>query len=145
MQRIYFHLNSALMAPGSVVLPGNFGRMMRMHTHDPMMYREHILEIVRQTQFPDKPSRLKSAFVTSSLEEAVKFKVQTNRTVDLIYEVEFVEDVPLHQGDWGKIEAPHPWLDHLQQVAVEYWQGYAIENKEIFGESALRIIRMVNG
>ena len=60
----YFHFVPILLEPGSVVVPGNFGRIMNIvgATHD-LWAREMALEAVRAQHYPGKPSRLSANFV----------------------------------------------------------------------------------
>jgi hypothetical protein len=70
-----FHLSGANLAPGAVILPGNWGRVVRaygwQHSH---ALREMALEAARLAYFPHRPSRLDSAFAIPTVEEARKFR-----------------------------------------------------------------------
>jgi hypothetical protein len=54
-----YHCSPAWLEPGSVIRPGNYGRVLKLngpkHNH---WLREEMLEFVRKHAFPDKPSRL---------------------------------------------------------------------------------------
>ncbi len=71
----YYHLHSGLLAPGSTILPGNYGRIIRAYgwKHD-MAFREMALEDSRAYRFPHRPSRLDAAFVFLTVEEARNFR-----------------------------------------------------------------------
>lgn len=55
----FFHIAPMLLGAGSVILPGNWGRVLKLYTNaNDVFYREHILETIRANEYPDKPSRL---------------------------------------------------------------------------------------
>ena len=61
---------------GSVVLPGNYGRMLRLGGWGhPQAMREVLLEAVRMRDFPDRPSRQNCVFCCLTVEEAALFRV----------------------------------------------------------------------
>jgi hypothetical protein len=74
----YYHLSGAALAPGSVILPGNWGRVIRAHgwAHNYSL-REMALEDARVARFPDRPSRLDSAFVFLTLGEARNIRIHS--------------------------------------------------------------------
>lgn len=108
------------------------------------IHREYALEEIRKNKYPDKPSRLTSAYVCPTIEEMIKFWQETNQS-GIIYEVEFVEPDPaFHFGDWKKINPDGDlWLENINQIANDYWQGKEIENPEIVVASPLRVLRMM--
>jgi len=75
----YFHLSGASLAPGSIILPGNFGRMIRSigWPHGQAL-REMALEDARLARFPHRPSRLQCAFAFVTVQEARNFRVNIN-------------------------------------------------------------------
>ena len=64
----YFHLSGAMLEPGSLILPGNWGRVIRSAgwRHDYSL-RELALEDARVSRYPDRPSRLDAAFIFLTL------------------------------------------------------------------------------
>jgi len=68
---ILFHFAREQRAAGSMIEPGNFGRIIRQSGPQHQLFqREMTYEAVRQTYFPHRPSRLDSLFCFPSLEEA---------------------------------------------------------------------------
>lgn len=75
LHRDLFHLCGPILERGSVILPGNWGRILRLygwrHAHS---IREHALEEARKALAPHLPSRLACAFVFLSRQEAEAFR-----------------------------------------------------------------------
>lgn len=71
----YFHLAGPQLAVGSVIEPGNWGRIIRRASwaHN-LAIREMALEHARALRFPSRPSRLDAAFVLPTREEAERFQ-----------------------------------------------------------------------
>ena len=87
---------------GSIILPGNFGRIIRTQVNggNILLLREYIYEEVRKRDYPDKPSRMESCFLCQDLNSALLF-AQPNRfdfnPTQLLYEVEILNpDAPIH-------------------------------------------------
>lgn len=96
----YFHLAPILIAPGSVIEPGNFGRViaLRGEAH-PLFRREMAYEDMRQKQFAHRPSRLNCLFGFLTLEEAELYRANIQGYKEsVLYEVESVENGP-HVAD----------------------------------------------
>src|SRR5258707_670501 len=102
-----FHSSPVLLSPGSIVLPGNYGRIVRQAgaTH-PFYNRETVLEQVRAQHFPDKPSRLAACFACST-EEIARFYMNAMSkkpgalSAVVLYEVEKVDpDAVEHRADF---------------------------------------------
>lgn len=68
----YYHLTMARLAPGSIIYPGNWGRLLRRYENDSVtgqvfgnswiLARELKYELVRVQHYPSKPSRFDVAF-----------------------------------------------------------------------------------
>lgn len=83
----FFHVTQIQLAPRSIILPGNWGRILRLYNRSnvgEVLYREKSLEDIRRLEFPNKPSRLNSVFMLETVEEARHFRDQTN-SFALIY------------------------------------------------------------
>ncbi|MDF2809373.1 MAG: hypothetical protein K0S56_404 [Microvirga sp.] len=153
--RPLFHSAPILLAPGSVVMPGNWGRLLRdradQHSH---WNREMALEEWRATHAPEKPSRLFACFACDCLPVAefyVQHAVRTGSPRAVIYEVT-KEDASAgeHRGDFNCVQ-PVAGLS-MAEVARRYWSGaqpFRIEAHEhldcweIVTPSPLRILRRV--
>ena len=63
----FFHLSGGLLGEGSVILPGNWGRILRAYGwQHPQAAKEMILEAARLRIAPGKPSRLECCFAFPS-------------------------------------------------------------------------------
>lgn len=75
MAEPYFHLAGPILEPGSIIAPGNWGRIVRrLGWAHAFALREMALEEARILRFPDRPSRLEAAFVSPTIEEANRFR-----------------------------------------------------------------------
>src|SRR4051794_17129348 len=80
----YYYFASVKLLPGSVVAPGNWGRMLRRYENASatgnsfgsawIVARELRFEVIRLKHFAEKPSRLESAFCCPSLEDARSYQ-----------------------------------------------------------------------
>ena len=146
-QKSYFHVCPILLAPQSVILPGNFGRIQHLYNANSvgaLAYREKVLEDIRVAEFTAKPSRFRSCFLVETIEEAIAFRSIFNPFSE-VYEVQIeASESPLHRGDWKKVAPPNVSPCFLTQMPVwarNYWSGVGIEHPEIVVESPIRILR----
>jgi hypothetical protein len=145
----YYFCCSYPLANGSVVEPGNWGRLLRMYNlREPQMlwlpFRESIFEAVRSQQFPSLPSRLDAFFACES--EADLKKLMLARPTDIGYEVELTDpSQPFHRGCMNEIEFPTGnmtiRLQDIQERAGRYWDGSNVTTPEIVTLSPARILR----
>ncbi len=148
INNIYFHASPILLTPQSIILPGNWGRILKMYKRNhagEVLLREKILEDIRRRYYSKKPSRLNAIFLLETLEEARNFRNQSNPW-NLIYEVEISDpSKPLHRGDYNKV-SPHPnenYLEKIEEIAHAYWKGENIQRPEIVVESPIKIIQRI--
>jgi len=131
----YFHCLPAQLAPGSIIEPGNWGRIIHAYTLvqnnppgiSPVAYRELILELVRKLVAPKKPSRLNCVFACPTEEELRVFMSERNNLADIAYEVEAVEDSAIHIAghDLPLLRFQHnePYFSLIEPLAEAYWIG----------------------
>ena len=152
----YFHLSGSLLAPGSIIMPGNWGRIIRaLGWQHPLALREMALEDARLGRHSHRPSRLDSAFVMPTLGEARDFRrLFGGFGSHLLYRVTLCEpDAVSHltdsrlcgpvgpiRHDWADIY----WLDADVQAASIPGMDWAaategVQLREILTLSALRV------
>lgn len=144
----YYLLCSYPLAPGSIVEPGNWGRMLKLYTPNQNLvgaYREQIYEKIRVASYPDKPSRLECIFLCETLEEATNFRNETQRIFDIIYKVKLVDShATIFRTDWKNIGFNNNENTHSLEVkAKKYWEyleSDVIEHVEILTLSKVEII-----
>ena len=145
----YYWLASYPLEEGSVVLPGNWGRIIDLYKSDGSILtylREKILEKVRSKDFPDLPSRMTSIFLCESIENAKLFRDANGRFLDILYEVELIDkEKPLFRTDWSFLNCPSTpfFLKQFEEMAHLYWKAENIQNPEILTESRIKIIRKI--
>lgn len=125
----YSHLNDASRSALSSLLQGEYSRHgghylvdainMTSHSGHPM---EIILELIRQKDFPDKPSRLESMFACLSQQDADSF-----RKLDPFYaKCPVYEAIPdgslFHVADMNLLNIDCPAHEFLQRCNL-YWSG----------------------
>jgi len=117
---IGFHVTKSVLNPGSIIEPGNWGRIIKAigpnHQHHA---REMEFEDVRAGEFPDKQSRLTSCFVWPTLKDAKWYREHHHKT-DFIYEIRFDQELPLHQGVFLLVNTP-PNMTRRESI-VHYWK-----------------------
>ena len=91
-----YHIASAILAPGSIINPGDWGRMLRLYQVGQAditnLLRETILENIRSQEFPDKPSRLNSSFAPPGIEAAQFFHTYHHR-FGVMYRVRLIDNI----------------------------------------------------
>jgi hypothetical protein len=146
----YFYCYSLPLEVGSVIRPGNWGRILRTYTPQSspnhwLLTREVAYELVRVRSFSAKPSRLECVFVCLSENDLDEFRATTNRGLDLGYEVELVDpQAPSHLGDWTLPNMQNTDnLPMFENRAKLYWQGNNIVKPELITLSPIRITRVL--
>ena len=142
-----FYLCSYPLEPGSVIAPGNWGRILHSYSLGNQsrwwnLLREHVYEAIRLREFPERPSRLRSIFLCDSLAAIRQFRLEANREFDLIYQVELVESNPLlHRACMSVFDGEQEGnLASLEERARIYWQGAEISKPEIITTSGVRVL-----
>lgn len=126
----FYHLLGASLAVGSIIEPGNFGRIVRalawQHGH---AFREMALEDARLARFPHRPSRLDCAFCFITDDEARRFRTSIQGFAQhILYRVSLVDPkaashVTDHrfctgQGTFRANWADIYWMDFNAQAAA---------------------------
>jgi hypothetical protein len=151
------HLSSTALGPGSIVLPGNWGRVFGVlgwkHNRSVL---EMALEASRKRVSPGAPSRLEAAFLCPTMQASANylpasFLFPDGETMALPYEVELVDpQSPSILAYWHMV-SPSPgspltddWSDAYWATAVPLsaWQTIGdLNSREVLTTSALRIVR----
>lgn len=146
----YFYCYSLPLEVGSVILPGNWGRILRTYTPQAqqnswLLTRELIYEMVRTKSFSHKPSRFEGIFLCLTEAALAHFRQSANRPIDLGYEVELVNpNAPSHMGDWDLAAIPNTAnVLTIESRAALYWQGANLQNAELLTLSPIRITRVL--
>jgi hypothetical protein len=135
----YFHCAGTVLEPGSIVHPGNLGRVLHQYEAPPgqglpaNVFKEGLLELSRQIYAPAKPSRLNSLFACPTLGEATRFRDKYQRT-NLIYEIGPIDSNPsIHIADYEFAIAPYPqrYFQSMFDMARDYWIVPATANLEV--------------
>jgi hypothetical protein len=150
-QKTFFHCCSILLEPGAVILPGNWGRCIRLlgWAHN-LALREIVFEDMRVRSFQSLPSRMDAVFFMPSMEHAQLY--QSRNALMNIYEIELLDsNATTHVGDW-RLAAGEGVSGPLSLHWVEnYWQGVLqpplllnnsqVQSVEILAESPIRILK----
>lgn len=139
------------MGQGSIILPGNWGRMLETYTTADINYvlaREQTYEMTRIKSFPTLPSRLQCVFLFDDLNSAVNSYSHFARC--LLSEVEIVDpSLPIHKGDMGLADSPNPpgpYKKLIEDRATNFWSGNSVTGApmEVITASPVRIIRTLH-
>ena len=143
---MYYFACSYPLEEGSIVLPGNWGRIIGMYNTNGfgnawIKYREDVFEKVRGEKYSEKPNRLESIFLCETKEDLVGFLSSNQRGLDIIYQVELVdEDKPIHRGCLNLLNFnQQESYQSFEGKAIEYWQGENVSASEIVTTSRARI------
>lgn len=150
----YYHLAPLLLAPGGIIQPGNWGRIINCYRCEPqasqnasLMAREMAFEAVRAAKYSSLPSRLSCAFVFETLEHANQYKQNFSRW-NSTYEVELLTpEAPSHRAGFNLIQFPPATVEFLPVVtqwAEAYWRGEEIQIPELLTKSPLRVRALVS-
>lgn len=151
MPESYFWCCSYPLGVGSVVFPGNWGRILKLYTpqsgHNAwLLVQELVFEEIRFREFSSKPSRFETVFLCRTTEDILQFREASNRIKDLVYEVELVEPArPSHVGDMAL--ACCQASDNFESFASRarcYWSGEGSDQPETITTSAIRIMKRID-
>ncbi|MEP6878031.1 MAG: hypothetical protein ABI865_04220 [Nitrosospira sp.] len=93
MNKTFFHVSPLILGAGSVISPGNWGRVIntyKVHHQSALTVKELCFENVRLAHHPEKPSRFLSMFLFPSHPLAFNH-LQTNDPTCVVYEVESID------------------------------------------------------
>lgn len=152
-----FHSCPVLLDVGSLILPGNYGRII-LETGDShsLWFREQALELVRQQRFPGKPSRFSSCFCCTSLETARFYMSVPARQgrigmLPVLYEVEKADPAAIeHIADFNVVQPLPGRSETMEQIAIRYWEASlwvaiadapGIRCEELVTSSPLRVVQ----
>lgn len=153
-----FHVAPIPLGVGSVIEPGNFGRLMKTNPAGSFFaHRESIYECIRLKESPGKPSRLDSIFLLPSERDARTYQAQFD-TRGIIYEVELLNrDARKHESLVELVVVSHPNtppipVGHIEEFARRYWRYEstvamampAAGTVEVIVTSPVRLIRRIS-
>lgn len=147
MNTFYFCCSLPL-APGSIVNPGNWGRIIKLYSPQTspnawLFVRELIFEQVRREFFPNKPSRFEAIFLCPDIISIQRFKNDNKRILDLVYEVDIIDaTAPRHIGDWSLCNMDNSYNHSIFiDRARQYWAGNSVTNPEVCTTSSIKVLR----
>ncbi|MBP8708303.1 MAG: DUF2441 domain-containing protein [Caldisericia bacterium] len=148
-QTSYYWLGPIKLEIGSIIFPGNWGRIINLYTGESLQNliifsREQVFEKVRIQNYSTKPSRLTSIFLCKSKEELDTFRqLSGGRLWDIAYKVEIIDNKPIFETDYTFANFPQGsfQLQEFEIMAHRYWKGENIQHLEILTESRIKIIQ----
>lgn len=141
----YFYATSSLLDIGSIVLPGNWGRLIKKigASHNRFL-SEYILDNYRKNHYPNTISRLNSLFLCETKLDAENFINRTGRNTDLIYKGILIDPNPqLFKTNWDLTNVFVPFED-IDNVCENYWNPKNYNNPEILTNSRFKVIEILN-
>lgn len=164
-RKTYYHINHKNLNVGDTIKAGSMGEIIRnnyilhdTNTQQPLvwrMFQEQTFELIRINEFPLKPSRYKSIYLFTSLEDAQKFIDQDKRDGTNIYSVKLLdESKEVHAASmklYERIPLNRPTFPAIEEQARQYWKGVnnidpVSEFKaELLTESDVIVIETIKG
>lgn len=150
----YFHLAPNHLAAGSVIEPGNWGRIVRDHTVAAdeavlgRLYRELAFEHARKHMMPAAPSRLNCIFLFQTEQCARSFQDNQRNWRGVLHEVEPVDiEAPSHLTSWALFDSVGPnspaTLLSLDAKIRSYWTETPSSGIEVLWGGSVRILRTI--
>lgn len=145
----YFYACSYPLVQGSIIDPGNWGRILCVYNTQGigapwLLLREEIFERIRILEYPNMPSRFSGSFVCETLADLQRFVAENPRPFDLLYEVALINDAPMHRGCLSTLNFdPLENRGTLETKARRYWDGNNIQRPEILTLSRIQILHIV--
>lgn len=133
-----FHVAPIPLGVGSVIEPGNFGRLMTLNDAGSFAaHREAVFECIRAKNFIDKPSRLESIFCCLDEESIREYRTRF-APLGICYEVELIDlGKPVHIAPISLVITRQQHVlpvSALEQAANSYW-AYSVTNDLIAGSA----------
>src|SRR6185437_14503207 len=149
MNKTFFHVSPLILGAGSVISPGNWGRVIntyKVHHQSPLTVKELCFENVRLAHHPEKPSRFLSMFLFPSHPLAFNH-LQANDPTCVVYEVELIDhEAAVFHGNIQVVndypDQSIPAIPFFMNKATQYWRGLTelTHTSEFLTYSAIRII-----
>jgi hypothetical protein len=155
----YVHFAPQRLAPGSVIQPGNWGRVLHRYENATVtqqlfgnawiLARELKFENVRLQSFAEKPSRFAAAFCCVNENDARVYQAKVDfPRIQLLHRVELVEPaLACHSGAIDMLDYPPPntsFLDQTNARAIAYWSGSSAGAMEFVTASPLRVVANID-
>lgn len=145
----YFHCAPIELGVGSIVQPGNWGRILNLYETDNGQINinaanECLLEWGHKLLAPAKPSRLSAVFTLPSLQDAIAFRNKHQR-LSIIHEVEPTDpNANRHEGDYEIAITPYRgrYFSQMLQFPTLYWTQQPTANIEILFGCSVRVIAL---
>ena len=121
-----YHRSNALYAPGDRIMPGNWGRLvLGIGASHPSFFREHLWERMRQSHYPDLPSRMTAGYAFEQVSRAERF-TQNPAWQTYTYLVAIADpSLPTHRADMGWVDlvVGYHEFEAVERVVHHYWAG----------------------
>lgn len=149
MSDTYFHCAPITLGAGSIIEPGNWGRILNLYEStngqiNQNAVNEALLEWARKALTPTKPSRLNSIFTLPTLADAISFRNRHQRN-GVIHEVRLTDDdANRHYGDYEVAITPHQarYFKTMLDFPKRYWTDYPSANHEILFECSAVVVNL---
>jgi hypothetical protein len=125
-----YYRTAGLFLPGDIVRPGNWGRVVQLPGSAPhLFYRELVLEHLRLSEYPDRPSRLSCSYAF----ENCAFAVGWQRTFgDHVYPVTPEPGAITFRADMSLVDVPGrgSYAAAIERLR-HYWQGQIADQTQV--------------
>lgn len=149
-----FHFTAVRLSPGSLIKPGNWGRILRRYQHKSVtgqlfgnpwvVARELAFEMARREVAPRAPSRLECCYAVPSLDAAQRYREANDpHLIQVLHRVRIADpEAPKHEGALAFLNWPQQavFLEPTLDLARRYWAGEAAGDTEILTSSPLEVV-----
>ncbi len=152
----YYWAGDLILEQGSILMPGNWYRIVSTTPGHNLALREEIYEGIRSTEFSHLPSRKKSLFLCRTESEMKNFMLANQRTNALVYKVELIEPAASscvvdsglcaiqNMQEGGRLLS----IVELEEQSRKYWNSASGEFSgiaEVVTESGIKIMKRMSG
>ena len=146
----YFHCAPQPLGIGSIIEPGNWGRIIRLYEPDNKVVsvqalNEACLEYARRLHAPTAPSRLDCVFALPDIDSAKNYAFRHSPR-NIIYEIEPMDrNAAMHIGDYEVSIEPHTdrYFDKIFDRGLRYWTTENPSYPEVLFACPIRVISQI--
>lgn len=155
-----FHFTMTRLGVGSVIQPGNWGRLLRRYENDTtpgrnlfgnawILARELTFENVRLREFSSLPSRWECSYSLTTEADARVYQQRTDPPqAQVLHRVQLVDaSLPSHIGAIDMTNYPPPCVSFMETTEHRsrmYWSGQGDGLKELLSLSPLKVVECLD-
>jgi hypothetical protein len=147
----YYHVSTRELRINTILTQGIYGERIRRHDTVSENYakyiQEELFELVRQKDYPQRPSRFNCVFLFRDIATATYFYAQVGRYQGYIYEVEVIDDDQF-VAEMDLLHCVGANAQTIQKSAEYYWNGehhLKSATQEVLLNGKAKVLKLVVG